>query len=188
MLPQVREQYVHRGLKPMFLRTAAEGDLPELATLLREEFAYQARIAPFIEADSDFDCENYLRSRLNHPSVRLFVAENHTGLLGYIHVRITGTAPSRRTRPRLLPWKRRDSNPIRIRMAGWIEDCYVKPESRRHGVGSALLDKSIGWLVSQNARSIGLAVSAGNPGARAFWEQHGFSPYRIQMSKEVDAR
>ncbi|WP_207458119.1 GNAT family N-acetyltransferase [Azospirillum sp. SYSU D00513] len=65
-----------------------------------------------------------------------------------------------------------------------VEDLYVTPEARRHGVGRLLLAAVARRAVEQGCRRVDLAVLDWNP-ARAFYDRIGFRrmeewlPYRL---------
>jgi ribosomal protein S18 acetylase RimI-like enzyme len=163
----------------MIMRAAEEYDLPQLAELMREEFAYQKAIAPLWDIDAGLDFGRLVLSAIRSPAERLIVAEDEARLIGYIHVRTTDM-PAARSR-RFLPRRKNAPASVRLRISGWIEDCYVATRCRRRGVGSALLHEGLAWLASRNAVNVGLAVSQSNEDGRRFWEHCGFSAYRIQM-------
>lgn len=52
---------------------------------------------------------------------------------------------------------------------GWIEHLYIAPESRRMGIGTALLDAA-----KSHQAQLDLWCFAENVPARAFYERHGF--------------
>jgi GNAT superfamily N-acetyltransferase len=167
----------------MIVRTADESHVPQLAELMREEFAYQSAITPLWEIDAGLDFGRLALRIISSPADRLIVAEDEGRLIGYIHVRTTDMPAA--TSRRFLPRRQKAPASIRLRITGWIEDCYVAAGSRRRGVGSALLQEGMAWLASRNAVNVGLAVSQSNENGRRFWEHRGFSAYRIQMFRPL---
>lgn len=61
-------------------------------------------------------------------------------------------------------------------MIGWLEELYVLPQWRGHGVGSSLLgevvtrSRTLGW------RGLELEIVAGHERAVALYRRHGFQP------------
>jgi [ribosomal protein S18]-alanine N-acetyltransferase len=54
----------------------------------------------------------------------------------------------------------------------------VVPEQQRRGVGGRLLATAEAWLWEAGARRIALETAAGEAGARAFYERHGYRAVR----------
>lgn len=57
----------------------------------------------------------------------------------------------------------------------WLEDLYVRPEARRHGLGDALVKLAIERAAERGARRIELDTNEENAGALALYERNGFS-------------
>lgn len=55
-----------------------------------------------------------------------------------------------------------------------VEDLYVVPGEREHGIGSALLDAAESASLSEGHDRIGLAVALENDSARRLYARHGF--------------
>ena len=56
----------------------------------------------------------------------------------------------------------------------WVEEFYVVPEARRHGVATALLDYIAGAGRRRGARSVELEVVPTQAAASALYRRHGF--------------
>jgi ribosomal protein S18 acetylase RimI-like enzyme len=92
------------------------------------------------------------------------VAETEGRIVGYVHVTLrTGDAP--------LPG-----------VSGEIDECYVVPEARRQGVGSALVREGVRWLRDQGANPVSLETWLDNEAARQFWASLDFEPESIRMA------
>lgn len=50
----------------------------------------------------------------------------------------------------------------------------VRPDARRRGIGSKLLEEAIDWSKRGRARRMMLEVRASNVGAQSFYARHGF--------------
>jgi ribosomal protein S18 acetylase RimI-like enzyme len=74
---------------------------------------------------------------------------------------------------------------IRPRLAVHIQVIVVAPASRRHGVGRALFAAVEHWARACKVELIGLNVSQGNNGARAFYAPLGFSASTTYLVKDL---
>ncbi|MFC6824796.1 GNAT family N-acetyltransferase [Halopelagius fulvigenes] len=70
---------------------------------------------------------------------------------------------------------------------GVVRNIYVEPSARNRGVGSKLLSTAERELRDADADAITLDVMAGNEEARRFYEQHGYSPHRVEIEKRVES-
>ena len=68
---------------------------------------------------------------------------------------------------------------------GFIDNAYVRPPSRRKGVGRALLRRAEAWYESNGVAEIRLSVYAANNLGVRFWELAGFEPQSITMRKAL---
>ena len=62
----------------------------------------------------------------------------------------------------------------------------MQPEGRRHGIGKALVHAGLAWLQAQHVARVELAVLVANRRGLMFWEQQGFAPVRLLMTKEIE--
>lgn len=56
-----------------------------------------------------------------------------------------------------------------------LDELYVVPEHRGHGIGTAMLDLVVGLARGAGAELVEINVDEGDAGARRFYERHGFS-------------
>jgi ribosomal-protein-alanine N-acetyltransferase len=68
-----------------------------------------------------------------------------------------------------------DSMPNHGRPLGHIKDIAVHPDYRGAGIGSLLLDRALGVLAAEGARSVKLEVRESNDAARSLYEEFGFT-------------
>jgi ribosomal protein S18 acetylase RimI-like enzyme len=61
---------------------------------------------------------------------------------------------------------------------GWITRLGVLPEGRRRGVGSAMMDRLIGYSLAENATTMWLEVIKGNDPAHSLFLKYNFQPTR----------
>jgi len=96
-----------------------------------------------------------------------FVAEDDAGrFLGYIIIGEVGLVYSAR--------------PI-----GFVFDVWVKPEHRRKGVATFLLNRAFAWCRLRGYSKLKLEVASGNAEARALYEGTGFTAERFVMGAPV---
>ena len=59
---------------------------------------------------------------------------------------------------------------------GEIDSIYVKDDYRNRCVGNMLMEASLRWLKTNNAKLINVAVSIGNEEVFGFYAKYGFKP------------
>jgi ribosomal protein S18 acetylase RimI-like enzyme len=172
----------------MMIRPAAVTDVPRLIVLFQREIEYQREVTPFFDIAPHLDWRRFAQAKLENLHERVLVAEGDGQLMGYIDVRVIYASRYRFLRSIARRLLLRDIAPIIAQPGdiGRIEDCYVEPQVRRQGIGSALVKDGLSWLQAQKVRRIELAVTAANGDGMAFWKRHGFSPFRLLMSKRMD--
>ncbi|RZQ61230.1 GNAT family N-acetyltransferase [Amycolatopsis suaedae] len=67
-------------------------------------------------------------------------------------------------------------------LTGEIETCYVVPDARRGGVGSALARAAMRWLRDRGADPLHLETWLDREDVAAFWSSLGFEPESIRMA------
>lgn len=56
-----------------------------------------------------------------------------------------------------------------------LEELYVRPDQRSHGIGTALIDRARSESAARGAREMHLIVATEDVDARRFYARHGFS-------------
>lgn len=56
----------------------------------------------------------------------------------------------------------------------WLEELYVVPEMRTHGVGTALLGAALAWAREVGCRAVDLEVDAGHARVESLYFRHAF--------------
>ena len=149
---------------PIFIRRATVDDAPAIAPLLDayRQF-YRRPSAPAL-------AERCLRERLTNGESVVFVAalEGRAGLAGFTQLYPVFSSVS-------------------IGRAWILNDLYVDPSSRRHGVGRALLERARQHGVETGAKYLELATEITNlPGQRLYeslgWErEREFYHYELPL-------
>ena len=68
---------------------------------------------------------------------------------------------------------------------GYVQNLYVRPDSRGAGVGAALLDAAERALADIGADVVSLEALADNAAARRFYRRHGYDVHRVTMEKSL---
>lgn len=100
---------------------------------------------------------------------RLFVAEHDGKLIGFINA---------------VRWAPPPVNKLASEV--YVEEIYVRPDTRRKGVGSQLVEKAREWATKLNARRLRLGVLAQNTYGRAFWESEQGKPVSITYTIDLE--
>ena len=69
---------------------------------------------------------------------------------------------------------------------GVIENVYVKPEARGHGIGSALLSRAESTLAERGATVVGISAMAENDEAIEMYRDRGYRPHRIVLEQPLE--
>lgn len=69
---------------------------------------------------------------------------------------------------------------------GTVRNLYVVPERRGRGIGSALLSAAETALAAEGADRISLEALVDNDDTRAFYENRGYRPHRVEFEKRVE--
>lgn len=151
------------------IRNARRGDIPSLLLLwsaLMEDVARaDPRLKPHPHAREHMAAQ--FSERLNAPDHVLVVAEEQGRLVvGFASAFVESTAG----------W----TAPERV---GRIQDCYVAPPRRRHGIGRRLVGRALDLLYEHGAETAHVTVPAQHPGTRAFWQTLGWSDLNAVLER-----
>ena len=145
--------------------TVRQGTAEDLPKLLR---LYEDYHKGLLEVGMNYDLneenlprvmENRLRSRL----ILTAVAENEVGeLCGFVFCSILRLAPE---------YVCRGESSV-----GYLNDLYVAPAARHHGLAQRLTQYAENWLKEQDVSVMELQVLGKNEKAREFWEKQGMEP------------
>ena len=172
----------------LLVRAVTFEDCHQLSGLMKEEVESAQRLARYYIVPEKFDWQGYTQDRLKDRTRKFFVAQSRGNLVGFIELH-TRKYPPPVIQPSLLcRFKKRNnralSMPIDPLKWAVIEACFVSPQCRNKGVGSALVAAGLNWVKQAGVHRVELGVLSANS-AVAFWEKLGFDDWRIQMSKEL---
>ena len=137
-------------MKPQF-GTAQPADVPQLVELLGILFAQEAELSPDPEKQ-----RRALEIILSDASrARLYVARDGNTIVAMAALHFTtSTAEGGRV--------------------AWFEDCIVRPEHRRKGIGKALLEHVVAQARAEGALRVMLLTDGDNERAQALYRKAGF--------------
>jgi GNAT superfamily N-acetyltransferase len=137
-------------VKPAF-GTAAAADIPTLVELLGILFTQEAELSPDPEKQ-----RRALEIIFAEPSrARIYVARDGARIIAMAALHFTtSTAEGGKV--------------------AWFEDCIVRPEHRRKGIGKALLEHVIAQARAEGALRVMLLTDGNNDRAQALYRKSGF--------------
>ena len=152
--------------------TIRQGTAEDLEQLLRLYHDYHNGL---LEVGMNYDLneetlprvmQNRLRSRL----VLTAVAENESGVLqGFVFCSSLRLAPEYTCRGEA--------------SVGYLNDLYVAPEVRHHGLAQKLTAYAENWLREQEVSVMELQVLGKNEKAQEFWKKQGMEPIGLLCCK-----
>lgn len=153
------------------IRPAGEADMEALCTLFSAYLDALPRLglryAPRHEGVAEL-----IASRVKSRRTLLAAAEEEGVLLGFI------CAGIRRVGGEYLCEGRG--------AVGYVDDIYVRPESRGRGIASALADRAEAWMAESGAAAVELHVLLQNPAGTAFWRSRGMEPMSALCYKRIN--
>lgn len=145
------------------IRSARASDREQLAGMWRQFLEEQAELdARFVIADDaaerwSNDFSEWVGSKVHG----FFVAESERdGLIGFASVHLWYPAPI-----------------YRPDLEAYLDEIYVRPDWRRRGAATALLQEVRSWAASRHARRIRLGVLGENRDGLTFWDRSGARPF-----------
>jgi ribosomal protein S18 acetylase RimI-like enzyme len=160
------------------VRNAVADDLPILLDFLIKLDAHVAGVAPgelALTSAGRRQIQDRLRSFIDEAGKRMVVACGPDGRpvgMGDIHV-----------------WHFADIwlNPERQGMrSGYIDDLWVEPEARGHGIARRISEALIEFAAEQKIDELILEYALHNKEAAAFWERLGFAPTGVRAAARID--
>lgn len=153
----------------MDIRPADVEDAPTIVDELWLPFAREmADLDPYNELAEDIrqDAIEYRRDRLASDEYRLLLAESDATPLGYAAGAVQ-PAP-----------------PVFARGATFnVDEVYVRPDARRQGIATALLEAIEADDINRECDTITLSVNAENSAAIGLYQDHGYAINRHKMIK-----
>ena len=138
---------------------AKESHIPEIISLWEEFARFHEPLDPRypMKDDARVGYEIHLREEIDANNTRVLVVLDDDRVVGYVMAKIKKIGEA---------WKREKY--------GYIEEMAVTADSRRHGIGSRLLEEILDWFKSEDIEMIEVSVAAKNIIGNSFWNKHGF--------------
>ncbi len=105
---------------------------------------------------------------LREPSCRIWLAESDGVAVGFVFAETEGRAPGAPS----------------VGM-GWIHELYVESDSRRRGLGRALVEQSIAFFTEQGRSRFSVRVESGNRDGLRFWRELGLDDKAFILEKRL---
>ncbi|MEO6725543.1 MAG: GNAT family N-acetyltransferase [Blastocatellia bacterium] len=184
------------------IRVARTADAEALASLARQLLEYEKSLNETMgELTVWAASADEVRKQIRRPSNQFFVAERAGDVIGYIKVVVQGRpltqgelGMARWLMDRIEQTARAAINLLLRRprpnvdsAGGYIAGVYVHPHARRLKIGRMLVTAAEQWLGAQGIASAGLHVLHVNETARKFWEEVGYEPLTLGMTKKLKA-
>ncbi len=162
----------HIGPMTVRLRSAIRSDLDAVLSLLRELDESHVDLEPallktFSEPPRPRD---WMLARFVEPGEACFVAEQEGQVVGFIWAKVQN--------PPAIPAFVQE--PLLV-----VADLVVHAPYRKRGIGHALLEHAINFGKVRGARRVQLTVFDKNGSARKFYDDLGFRPLSVVLTKEL---
>ncbi len=158
---------------PVIVRPAEGADIADIVALNRVVQSFHAAADPeFFRVDTEeVELQAFFGTLVSSEESVIFLAECEGRAAGYVWFEIQDRAETPFTRP----MKRMN-----------VHHLVVSEDTRRRGVGSALMDAAKARAVSRDVREIILNTWFFNDNAQAFFRTAGFEPFSIAMRRRLE--
>ncbi len=157
-------------MSPVGVRLARLQDLDRVAALWTSITRHHERLDPVFRMRSDADGElrELLGAIQRDPDSAIFVYDDEGDLPGMCIVRVDHAPPI------MVEQERAE-----------ITDLGVRGGERRRGIGSALVDAALAWVVESGVSRVEVQVARANPEGQAFWRARGFGDLMDVLHKRL---
>lgn len=152
------------------VRLAVMADLDRVAALWTAITHHHESLDPLFRMRPGADSElgELLRAIARDPDAAIFVYDDGGDLPGMCIVRIDHAPPIM----------------VEVERAE-ITDLGVRPDARRRGIGSALVDEALRWVRESGVGRVEVQVAVGNAEGQAFWRARGFGDLMDVLHKRL---
>ena len=158
------------GRSRHLIRRAVPRDLDCVAALWIALLEHHAARDPVfaLRPDADAEVRRWVGAMLRDPHAAIFVCDSDTGLAGFCAVRIDRA-------PAIL---------VEVNRAE-ITDLLVRDSERRRGVGRALGERALRWVVECGVERCEVRVAAGNVEGQGFWRSLDFGAWMDVLQRRL---
>jgi ribosomal protein S18 acetylase RimI-like enzyme len=152
------------------IRRAVPRDLDGVAALWTALLEHHAARDPVfaLRPDADAEVRRWVGATLRDPDAAIFVWDSASGLAGFCAVRIDRA-------PGILVEADRAE----------ITDLLVREDDRRVGVGRALVERALRWVVAQGVERCEVRVAARNAEGQGFWRSLDFGVWMDVLERRL---
>lgn len=154
----------------MQIREATMADTAALAKLKHQLTQEMSALAPAVIAGNQRLDPAYFAKYIVDENGLVLVADNGAGLVGFALAVVATTQDD----PSIVPHR-----------FVYISDLFVVAQARRQGHGTALMAAVEAWAKQQAVDFVELNVLGADQAARAFYQQHGFAPQSLTLTRPL---
>jgi ribosomal protein S18 acetylase RimI-like enzyme len=159
----------------MEIHRATDADAEAISALNRDIQALHAAALPHLfkpPAPDSFPPDK-VRSLLQYPQVRMWIGSVGGDPAGYVYAEIV----------------RQGESALRLALDYvYVHHLAVVPARQRHGYGTRLLRTVTDHARSEGVSALHLDVWAFNAQAQGFFAKHGFLPFNMRMSRNIESQ
>jgi GNAT superfamily N-acetyltransferase len=161
---------VSRGRATHLIRCATPRDLDCITALWIALMGHHASRDPVfaLRPDADVEARRWVGAILRDSNAAVFVSDSDTGPAGFCAVRIDRA-------PKILVETDRAE----------ITDLLVRDAERRRGVGQALVERALRWVVEQGVERCEVRVAARNTEGQGFWRSQEFGAWMDVLERRL---
>lgn len=150
----------------MIVREAEVKDISELVDMSVQLLTYELFYDENLRKPSENELYDFWNRTVNNKRCVVLVAEKKN-LVGYVY-----------------GWFMRDYFIFRKPRA-YISDLFVKPEFRRRGIGTLLVNELLKYFRENGVKFVYVDVYSRNDSALRFWEKNGFDTESVTLVKKL---
>jgi ribosomal protein S18 acetylase RimI-like enzyme len=155
------------------VRKAACADTKVIVALWKEMVRLHSRFDRRLEVKRGAEKQfaRWIKENLGKKDSLVLVAEDENGVTGFCLAILAKNPPVK-------------AEPV----FGLISDLAVTQKSRRHGIGTLLVEKALAWFANNGVGHVQLSAAHYNPLAQDFWRKLGFTDFMDVLWKNTADR
>jgi ribosomal protein S18 acetylase RimI-like enzyme len=150
------------------IREASERDVEEVSRLIVRFYMFNEEFDPAWSSTEDLGrAAEIVKESLEDPNTILLVAEFEGAVIGVARAVIV------------------EEPMLEISPIGILKELYVRPEYRRRGIATRLVEEMSEFLHKKGAKAIAAEFPSRNEVAEAFYEKISFRPFKSIYIRET---